>query len=123
MFQPSSSPDLNVLDLNFFSTIQSLQIKEDTTNTEELVAAVQKAYDTLPVTTLNDTFLTLQKVYECVIKNGGYNQYHLPHVGKKKLRRSGQLPTSFLCDEDVYKQGKEIVQMATEDYILFPTGV
>ena len=38
--QPANSPDLNVLDLGFFNSIQSIQYKTTAKTTEELVAAV-----------------------------------------------------------------------------------
>jgi hypothetical protein len=38
--QPANSPDLNVLDLGFFNSLQSIQYKTSSKTTEELVAAV-----------------------------------------------------------------------------------
>jgi hypothetical protein len=38
--QPANSSDLNVLDLGFFNTMQSIQYKTASKTTEELVAAV-----------------------------------------------------------------------------------
>ena len=38
--QPANSPDLNVLDLGFFNSIQSIQYKTTAKTTEELVTAV-----------------------------------------------------------------------------------
>ncbi|KAM3201479.1 hypothetical protein P3L10_033842 [Capsicum annuum] len=40
-FQPSNSPDLNVLDLSFFRAIQSLQYQKAPKNVDELVEAVE----------------------------------------------------------------------------------
>ncbi|KAM3288111.1 hypothetical protein P3S67_021541 [Capsicum chacoense] len=44
-FQPSSSPDLNVLDLGFFRAIQSLQYQKSPKNTDELVEAVERSFN------------------------------------------------------------------------------
>jgi hypothetical protein len=44
-FQPPNSPDLNVLDLGFFSAIQSLQEQEVTNSVDALTEAVQKSFD------------------------------------------------------------------------------
>jgi hypothetical protein len=42
--QPANSPDLNVLDLGFFSAIQSLQQKIATKKVDELIEAVESAF-------------------------------------------------------------------------------
>ena len=43
--QPANSPDLNILDLGFFRSLQSLQQKKCSKNIDELVAAVEDAFD------------------------------------------------------------------------------
>lgn len=45
--QPPSSLDLNVLDLGFFSAIQSLQYQEAPKTIDELVVALEKSFDEL----------------------------------------------------------------------------
>ena len=42
--QPSSSPDFNVLDLGYFSSIHALQYQEDTSNIEKLIDGVERSY-------------------------------------------------------------------------------
>ena len=42
--QPANSPDLNVLDLGFFNSLQSLQLKHHTKTTEELVEIMEKVF-------------------------------------------------------------------------------
>ena len=114
-FQPPKSPDFNVLDLCFFSSIQSLQYKEIIRNANELVEAVVKAFWQLSKQKLENTFLTLQKVLECSIKDVGGNQYKLPHVGKEKMRVQGLLPDDFACDPEIYKRGIETLGMMEND--------
>ncbi|XP_068083535.1 facilitated trehalose transporter Tret1-2 homolog [Anabrus simplex] len=64
--QPPNSPDMTVLDLGFFHAVQSLQYQEATSTADELVTAVEKAFNDLPAETLN-VFLTLQQVIvECI---------------------------------------------------------
>lgn len=46
-FQPPNSSDMNVLDLEFFRAIQSLQHQEDPNTIDELVAAVEKSFDNI----------------------------------------------------------------------------
>ncbi|KAI5400539.1 uncharacterized protein LOC127096114 [Lathyrus oleraceus] len=57
--QPPNSPDLNVLDLGFFNAIQSLQQKEPVKSIDELVGAVQKAFDEFSTVQSNKIFSTL----------------------------------------------------------------
>ena len=77
---PPNSPDLNVLDLGFFNSIQTLQHEKAATNIDELVAAVEEAYWEQDPETVNNIFLTQQKVMECVMKSEGKNNYKLPHT-------------------------------------------
>jgi hypothetical protein len=107
MCQPPKSPDFNVLDLGYFSSIQSLQNKENANNVSELVQVVHKSFTRLPKETLEDTFLTFQKVLECAIEHNGGNQYKLPHINKKKLRKENKLPITFRCDDKIYMNGKK----------------
>ncbi|GAA0146745.1 hypothetical protein LIER_36373 [Lithospermum erythrorhizon] len=58
--QPPNSPDLNILDLGFFSAIQSLQYKESPKTIEELVQAVVKSFNDYPSQKVNHVWLTLQ---------------------------------------------------------------
>lgn len=46
--QPAQSPDMNVLDLGFFNSIQSLQYREAPRTMAELADAVKKAFDETP---------------------------------------------------------------------------
>ncbi|XP_026386574.1 uncharacterized protein LOC113281887 [Papaver somniferum] len=86
-FQPSQSPDMNVLDLGFFRAIQSLQHREAPTTVGELLSAVDKAFNELSAQALNDVFLSLQLCMVEVLKLHGGNNYKLQHIGKKKLAR------------------------------------
>ena len=48
--QPPNSPDLNVLDLSFFTSIQALQYEEAPSNIDELIDVVQSSFDKLKKT-------------------------------------------------------------------------
>ena len=67
VFQPPNSPDLNVLDLRYFNSIQSLQYHCDPKNIQELVEVVETSFDALHWSKLNDTFLSLFCVMEITI--------------------------------------------------------
>jgi hypothetical protein len=115
LFQPAKSPDFNVLDLGFFTAIQSLQYKETVRNPAELVQSVNAAFEKLPMITLENTFFTLQTVWGKCIKHCGGNQFKPPHIGKAKLRRKKILPENLFCDEEIYNRGIEVLSMMKED--------
>ncbi|KAH6759862.1 hypothetical protein C2S51_016811 [Perilla frutescens var. frutescens] len=65
--QPPNSPDLNVNDLGWFRSIQSLQTEMETNNVDKLVNAVVQ----------------------------GHNAYKIPHMGKDALSRQASLPLNL----------------------------
>ncbi|KAH7835801.1 hypothetical protein Vadar_029964 [Vaccinium darrowii] len=95
--QPPSSPDMNVLDLGFFREIQSLQHQEAPTTIDELVSAVDKSFEEQSSQSLNQVFLSWQACMVEVMKNFGGNNYKLPHMGKDRLLRNGNLPVQLQC--------------------------
>ena len=99
--QPPNSPDLNVLDQGFFIAIQSLQSKQNLQRVDELIASVTQAFQDLDSQTLDNSFLTLQKVMENCLQGGGGNHYTLPHMNKAKLLREGRLSQSYICNSDI----------------------
>jgi len=54
--QPPNSPDMNVLDLGFFNSIQSLQYAKQPRTMDELILAVETAYQESPRETINKVF-------------------------------------------------------------------
>ena len=102
-----NSPDLNVLDLGFFTSIQTIQYREEIYKIKHLTTSVENAYDALGCKTLDNVILNLQKVFEYCLAHHGGNDYTFPHAGKEKLQRSQALPTCFTCDEEAYLAGVE----------------
>ncbi|XP_022042021.1 uncharacterized protein LOC110944677 [Helianthus annuus] len=100
-FQPPNSPDLNVLNLGFFRAIQSLQEQEVLGSIDELVSAVKSSFERMPSHELNKVFLTLQTCMKEIMKVQGGNNYKIPHIGKGKLERQGNLPLQIECDENL----------------------
>lgn len=90
--QPPNSPDLNILDLGFFRSIQSLMHKKMPKDVDGMMDAVHQAFYELEPRTLANVWLTLQYVMNEILKAKGSNDYLVPHVNKKKLARDGQLP-------------------------------
>ncbi|ETW02055.1 hypothetical protein H310_05669 [Aphanomyces invadans] len=76
--QPPQSPDLNVLDLGFFNSIQSLQQQIECRAMENLVQAVEEPFVTLHRATLERTFLTWSRVMIVFLEIDGDNKYKIP---------------------------------------------
>ncbi|DBA02470.1 TPA: hypothetical protein N0F65_008684 [Lagenidium giganteum] len=87
--QPAQSPDLNVLDLGFFHSIQ--------TPPSGHWAA-----------TLNKTFLTLQSRIEQIIHELGSNDLKPPRLLSERRDRDGALPWTLKCDQEAYDKAREI---------------
>ncbi|KAF0711552.1 hypothetical protein AaE_012209 [Aphanomyces astaci] len=100
--QPAMSPDINVLDLGFFTSIQALQHRTAVTSIDKLVAAVQEALVELDWRVLDKTFVTLHKVLGESLKIGGDNSYKLPHQHKDKMAKVGPTPR-MVCDAEVVR--------------------
>ena len=108
--QPSNSPDFNVLDLGFFNSIQSLQIKCVPDGIDDLIGHTIDAFNKVNHESLNDVFLTLQKCMEASMLCDGGNSYKIPHIGKKKLKREGRLPETITCDIEAYEKASSSVR-------------
>ncbi|KAK8556340.1 hypothetical protein V6N12_002747 [Hibiscus sabdariffa] len=110
-FQPPNSPDLNVLDLGYFRAIQSLQHQESPTTIDELVRVVEKSFNDLSPESLNNVFLTLQSCMIEIMKVNGGNNYKLPHIGKQKMERNGELPIQLHCDQVIVQEALLQIQL------------
>ncbi|CAM0953105.1 unnamed protein product [Alopecurus aequalis] len=108
-FQPPNSPDLNVLDLCFFSSIQSLAFESAPKNLKELIQTVEQAYDAYDVKTLAKVYITLQSVLLEIMKDQGGNTYKPPHMGKDKLIREGKLPNILEVDSKLYEDTLKLI--------------
>jgi hypothetical protein len=83
--QPPRSPDMNVLDLGFFRSLQTKQFTFIATNLDTLIDNVLKAFNSMPWSTLNNIFITLMTCLSEIILCDGDNHYDLPHIGKAKM--------------------------------------
>ncbi|ETL97754.1 hypothetical protein L917_05022 [Phytophthora nicotianae] len=118
IFQPPNSPDLNVLDLGLFASMQSLQYRIPIYKITDLIDAVDDAYKTMSADTLDDIFLTLQSCMLCILKEDGGNQYKLPHMAKAKLRRANCLPRVLTCELELYKHAIRTLQSGDRGSVL-----
>jgi hypothetical protein len=87
--QPANSPDLNVLDLGFFNSLQSLTYDTISRNLDDLIVNVENEFVNYDPDTLNRVFLTLQGCLIEVMKDGEGNRYKIPHIDKDRLQSLG----------------------------------
>lgn len=99
--QRTNSPDLNILDLGYFNSIQSLQYKKHTTNVEELVAAIRESFDEPHCNMLNMVFLLHQQIMAQILLHDGGNDYKIPRMKKNSLIRASQLPVSITISDEL----------------------
>ncbi|OWY99861.1 Transposon protein [Phytophthora megakarya] len=95
--QPPNSPNLNYLDLGTYVR-----------TTMELIEVVQASFKELDIDTLDNIFITLQQVMECLLKCEGGNEYKLPHMRKAKLRREGRFPDSLILASSLYEEASSL---------------
>lgn len=101
VFQPPQSPDLNVLDLGLFRSIQSLQYQTFPKDLEELVVKVEEAYDAFDPHVNKFCWLTLQWIMVEILKCKGGNNYKIPHNNKAAMERMGTLPANVEVPQQV----------------------
>lgn len=88
----------------FFNGIQSLRYKESPKNVDQLVSAVEKAFEDFCPKLSNYIFLTLQYVMVEIMKGNGTNDYQIPHNKKAILQREGRLPNQVKCEAELVKK-------------------
>lgn len=99
--QPAQSPDLNINDLAFFRSIQTLYCEESPSNELELIDAVQRSYQQYPAAQINRMWLTLQGCLNEILLSSGDNHYSIPHINKAKLEKEGKLPVVLPVAKDI----------------------
>ena len=102
MQQRANSPDLNVLDVGFFRSIQSLIDSLSPQTLRDLIKGVEDEFDAYESFILNKIFLSLMTCMLEIMNNDGGNDYKIPHVNKAMFERLGQLPESICCHRGVY---------------------
>lgn len=108
-YQPSNSPDMNILDLGLFSSLQSLTHRKSCRNIDELIKNVDKEYNDYNPKIQNRVFLSLQSCMVEVMKIDGGNRYNVPHMNKERLESLNILPKSLDCPFDLYERVLQIV--------------
>jgi hypothetical protein len=89
--QLAQSPDLNVNDLGFFSSLQS---KYYMTSPKD--SMVEQAYKKSLWPSLNRIWLTQQIIMSMIIEERGDNKFKIPHMNKDMLETMDELPVSIV---------------------------
>lgn len=105
VYQPTQSPDLNVLDLGLFRAIQSLQYHSFPKNIDELIERVEEAYEFFDPMVNKYTWITLQSCMVEILKKEGGNNYKIPHMKKQRLENLGSLPDILYVSQELVEQG------------------
>ena len=115
--QPSNSPDLNVLDLGYFNSIQSLQQQSKMTTIDKLVSCVVDSFNNLSMRPLHNIWITWQLVMLQIILSDGDNTYVLPHKNKCLLERDGLIKTNVVISEDIVQKIKDTPDLNNQKLI------
>ena len=98
--QPARSPDLNVLDLGFFRSLQSKVWKLKHKNTVDgIIESVFKAWNEYDPRALEKIWVSHQTVMDEVLKNNGDNDFNIPHLSKDAQWKNGPLPSQLELSE------------------------
>lgn len=68
---------------------------------DELVHAVETSFEKMKSQQLNNVFLILQTCMKEIINVQRGNNYQIPHIGKNRLEREGNLPLQIACDQNL----------------------
>ncbi|RHY15563.1 hypothetical protein DYB32_010746, partial [Aphanomyces invadans] len=93
--QPAQSPDMNVLDLGLFNSIQALQQRMECSSIEDLVCAVEQSFEDLAPSTLDKTFEILLRVFQACLDVEGNNTYDMP---RSKRQKQAECDDSIVLD-------------------------
>ena len=96
VMQPAKSPDLNILDLGYFNSLQTLQYTTPVKNVEELALAVFKAWDMLNPDSLRKIWYTLQRTMDLILSVDGNNNYKIGHSGRNKKSSGIDMTSNYV---------------------------
>ena len=102
---------MNVLDLCFFRSLQSLTDTRAPTNIKELIEGVEEEYHNYDVDKLAKSFLTLQYCMAEVMKVGGGNRYDSPHNKKERQQEEVMLPSAISITAELLAQTKALIEV------------
>ena len=100
--QCAQSPDLNLLDIGVFRSMQSRseEYRVESNSVSDLVARVKKTFDTFPWQTLDNCWAVLHEHYRLIRMCEGGNNFSNPHSGIRRRVPTGLDPVNYSIDFD-----------------------
>ena len=86
---------------------KSLQYQTAANTIDDLIKAVKNSFNNMERDVLNKVFLTHQMCMIEIFKVNGCNRYKLPHMGKDRLTREGELPVNLQCPLELVKTARQ----------------
>ena len=96
VMRPLKSPYINVIDLGYSNSLQTLQYTTPVKNTEELALAVFKAWDMLDPDSLCKICHTLQRTMDLIMSVDGNNTYKIGQSGRNKKTSGIDMTSNYV---------------------------
>lgn len=103
--QSPNSANLNVLDLGYFASLQTLQQTKKMTSIKDVICAVEQSYNGLDIVALDNVFVTLMGVMEQCLLNSGGNEFSVPHFKKQQRRKKEYKLVTLECSSEALSCG------------------
>ncbi|CAM0956016.1 unnamed protein product [Alopecurus aequalis] len=112
--QSPNNLDMNVLNLCFFPSLQSLTDTRAPKNIRELIEGVQEEFQNYEVDKLARSFVTLQSCMREIMRDGGGNGYSIPHLKKELQQKEGRLPIALHITAQQLQESMALIEAGTE---------
>ncbi|XP_044325344.1 uncharacterized protein [Triticum aestivum] len=109
---PPNSPDLNILDLCFFRSLQSHTDCRAPQSIRELIEGVEEEYQNYDVNTLARSFMTLQSCMREIMREKGGIGYKIPHMQKERQQQEGRLPIALSLNVELVEHTLALIAAA-----------
>jgi hypothetical protein len=108
--QPAQSPDLTLNDLGFFRSLKcrSDELRDKCKTLDELMAAVEKAWEEYPADTLERIWGHQFECYRRILAYEGSKDYVGPHSGVRLRQNNGYEAIDLRCDVELIKSSKNL---------------
>lgn len=104
--QPAQSPDLNILDLGFFHSLQSrvAHVKHKAKNIDELITNVTAEYNNYDRDTLDHIWAHQIDCWRSILAVDGDNQYKKAHGGGRRRHKNSTTAVDLTINIDDYNR-------------------
>jgi hypothetical protein len=111
IYQPTQSPDLNVLDLALFHSFKKRALKLPSHNIEEVMRVMTDVYEKYPEENLERAFSSFQATMLRILEHGGSNKFDPPHWhAEQGVARGAQQSHIFEIEGMTVLRAQELVQ-------------